>query len=84
MPPFEGLYGRACRSLACWAALEDTSAIEPEVVVDHTEKARQIKQKLQAVQDKQKKYADKYLEAELRGWGLGVFECFALEGSSEV
>ncbi|KAK9125892.1 hypothetical protein Scep_014738 [Stephania cephalantha] len=62
MPPFEALYGRPCRSPACWAAPEDTAAIGPEIVVDHTKKIRQIRQRLRAAQDRQKKYADKYHE----------------------
>ncbi|KAK9086078.1 hypothetical protein Sjap_026489 [Stephania japonica] len=36
--------------------------IGPEVVVDHTGKIRQIRMRLQAAQDRQKKYADRYLE----------------------
>ncbi|KAK9154344.1 hypothetical protein Sjap_001824 [Stephania japonica] len=62
MPPFEALYGRPCRSPACWAAPEDVAVIGPEVVVDHTEKIRQVRLRLQAAQDRQKKYADRYLE----------------------
>ncbi|KAK9104226.1 hypothetical protein Scep_021070 [Stephania cephalantha] len=36
MLPFEALYGRPCRSAACWAKPEDAVTIGPEVVVDHT------------------------------------------------
>ncbi|KAK9109934.1 hypothetical protein Sjap_017994 [Stephania japonica] len=60
MPPYEALYGRPCRSPACWAEPEDTVTIGPEIVVDHTEKIRQIRQRLRAAQDRQKKYADRY------------------------
>ncbi|KAK9154106.1 hypothetical protein Sjap_001586 [Stephania japonica] len=62
MPPFEALYGRPCKSPACWATPEDVAMIGPEVVVDHTEKIRQIRMRLQEAQDRQKKYADRYLE----------------------
>ena len=33
-------------------------AVGPETVQDHAEKVRQIRQRLQAAQDRQKKYAD--------------------------
>ena len=55
MAPFEALYGRPCRSPSCWAEPEDRATIGPEIVVDHTEKVRQIRQKLLATQDRQKK-----------------------------
>ncbi|KAK9092144.1 hypothetical protein Syun_027055 [Stephania yunnanensis] len=42
MLPIEALYGRPRRSPACWVAHEDTTVIRPEIVVDHTEKIRQI------------------------------------------
>ncbi|KAK9116228.1 hypothetical protein Sjap_015175 [Stephania japonica] len=51
MPLFEALYCKPYKSPACWATPEDTTAIGPEVVVDQTEKVRQIKQRLQAAQD---------------------------------
>ncbi|KAK9111549.1 hypothetical protein Scep_019068 [Stephania cephalantha] len=50
MPPFEALYGRPCRSPACWAEPDDVAAVGPEIVVDHTEKIRLIRQRLQAAQ----------------------------------
>ncbi|KAK9098285.1 hypothetical protein Syun_025330 [Stephania yunnanensis] len=60
MAPFEALYGRPCRSPSCWAEPEDRNLLGPEIVVDHTEKVRQIRQKLKGAQERQKKYADMY------------------------
>ncbi|KAK9126399.1 hypothetical protein Scep_015245 [Stephania cephalantha] len=60
MPPFEALYGRPCRSPTCWAEPEDTAAVGPEIVVDHTEKVKLMRQRLLAAQHRQKKYADRY------------------------
>ena len=58
MAPFEALYGRPCRTPSCWAEVADTVATGPEVIQDHIEKVRQIRQRLQAVQDWQRKYTD--------------------------
>ncbi|KAK9156418.1 hypothetical protein Sjap_003898 [Stephania japonica] len=60
MAPFEALYGRPCRSPSCWAEPEDVTAIGPEIVVDHTEKIRQIRLRLKGAQERQKKYYDLY------------------------
>ena len=60
MAPFEALYGRPYRSPACWAEPEDRVTVGPEIVIDHTEKVRQIRHRLQAAQDRQKKYFDQY------------------------
>ena len=51
MAPFEALYGRPCRTPSCWAELADTVALGPEVVQDHAEKVRLIRQRLQAAKD---------------------------------
>nr|GEU96170.1 reverse transcriptase domain-containing protein [Tanacetum cinerariifolium] len=56
--PFEALYGRKCRSLVCWAEVEDAQRIAPELVHEMTEKIVQIKQRIQATRDRQKSYAD--------------------------
>ncbi|GJX71786.1 putative reverse transcriptase domain-containing protein [Tanacetum coccineum] len=39
--PFESLYGRKCRSLVCWAEVEDTQLTGPEIIHETTEKIRQ-------------------------------------------
>ncbi|KAJ0600502.1 putative nucleotidyltransferase, Ribonuclease H [Helianthus annuus] len=57
--PFEALYGRKCRSPLCWAEVGDSQITGPELVVDTTEKIAQIRQRMAAARDRQKRYADK-------------------------
>ncbi|GKF50063.1 hypothetical protein Tco_0143314, partial [Tanacetum coccineum] len=56
--PFEGLYGRKCRSPVLWAKIGEGSLIGPELVRDLTDKVVVIKEKLKAARDCQKSYAD--------------------------
>nr|GEX49113.1 reverse transcriptase domain-containing protein [Tanacetum cinerariifolium] len=56
--PFEALYGRKCRSPICWAEVGDAQLIGRELIHETTEKIVQIKQRIQAAQDRQKSYAD--------------------------
>nr|GEW07140.1 putative reverse transcriptase domain-containing protein [Tanacetum cinerariifolium] len=55
---FEALYGRKCRSPVCWAEVRDAQLTSPELVHETIEKIVQIKQRIQAAQDRQKSYAD--------------------------
>ncbi|GJW20081.1 reverse transcriptase domain-containing protein [Tanacetum coccineum] len=55
--PFEALYGRKCRSPILWAEVGEGQLRGPELVT--TEKISQIKDRLKAVRDRQKSYADK-------------------------
>ncbi|GKC41345.1 putative reverse transcriptase domain-containing protein [Tanacetum coccineum] len=57
--PFEALYGRKCRSPMLWAKIEESSLIGPKLVLKTTYKVVLIKEKLKAVRDSQKSYADK-------------------------
>ncbi|GJS20317.1 reverse transcriptase domain-containing protein [Tanacetum coccineum] len=57
--PFEALYGRKCRSPITWAEVGEGHLIGPELVQETTEKISQIKDRLKAVRDHQKSYADK-------------------------
>ncbi|GJU52294.1 putative reverse transcriptase domain-containing protein [Tanacetum coccineum] len=57
--PFEGLYGRKCRSPIMWAEVGEGQLIGPELVHVTTEKISQIKDRLKAARDRQKSYADK-------------------------
>ncbi|GJV15937.1 putative reverse transcriptase domain-containing protein [Tanacetum coccineum] len=57
--PFEGLYGRKCRSPICWAEVGDAQLTGPEIVRETTEKIIQIKHRLQASRDRQRSYANK-------------------------
>ncbi|GJU09218.1 putative reverse transcriptase domain-containing protein [Tanacetum coccineum] len=56
--PFEALYGRKCRSLVCWAEVRDAQLTGPELIHETTKKIVQIKQRIQAAQDRQKSYTD--------------------------
>ncbi|GJZ78108.1 putative reverse transcriptase domain-containing protein [Tanacetum coccineum] len=56
---FGALYSRKCRSLIMWAEVGEGQLIGPELVQETTEKILQIKDRLKAVRDCQKIYADK-------------------------
>nr|GEX28740.1 hypothetical protein [Tanacetum cinerariifolium] len=56
--PFEELYGRKFRSPVCWAEVGEVQLIGPEIVQETSEKIIQIKQRIQAVRDRQKSYAN--------------------------
>nr|GEX79489.1 putative reverse transcriptase domain, ribonuclease H-like domain, aspartic peptidase domain protein [Tanacetum cinerariifolium] len=56
--PFKALYGRKCRSPVCWAEVGDAQLTGPELIHKTTEKIVQIKQRIQAVRDRQKSYAN--------------------------
>nr|GFB09799.1 reverse transcriptase domain-containing protein [Tanacetum cinerariifolium] len=55
---FEALYGRKCRSPILWAEIGESSLIGPELIQETTDKVVLIKEKLKAVRDHQKSYAD--------------------------
>ncbi|GJV35445.1 putative reverse transcriptase domain-containing protein [Tanacetum coccineum] len=57
--PFEALYGRKCRSPIMGAEIGEGQLIGPELVQETTEKILQIKDRLKAMRDRQKSYADK-------------------------
>ncbi|GKD03804.1 putative reverse transcriptase domain-containing protein [Tanacetum coccineum] len=56
--PFEALYGQKCRSPVYWAEVGEVQLTGPEIVQETTEKIVQIKQRMQAVRDRQKSYVD--------------------------
>ncbi|GJU59621.1 hypothetical protein Tco_1237387 [Tanacetum coccineum] len=56
--PFEALYGRKCRSPVLWAKIGEGRLIGPELVHETTDKVVVIKEKLQALRNRQKSYAD--------------------------
>nr|GEV85716.1 putative reverse transcriptase domain, ribonuclease H-like domain, aspartic peptidase domain protein [Tanacetum cinerariifolium] len=56
--PFEALYGRKCRSPACWAEVRDVQLTGTEIISETTEKTVQIRQRLQAARDRQRSYAN--------------------------
>ncbi|GJU85253.1 putative reverse transcriptase domain-containing protein [Tanacetum coccineum] len=57
--PFEALYGRKCHSLIMWAEVGEGQLIGLELVQETTEKISQIKDRLKAARDRQKRYVDK-------------------------
>ncbi|GKD31818.1 putative reverse transcriptase domain-containing protein, partial [Tanacetum coccineum] len=66
---FEALYGRKCRSPACWAEVRDVQLTGPEIIHETTEKIVQIRQRLQAARDRQRSYSNvrrKPLEFQVR------------------
>nr|GEY40219.1 reverse transcriptase domain-containing protein [Tanacetum cinerariifolium] len=56
--PFEALYGRKCRSPVCWTEVGEAQILGPELIQETTKKIVQNKQRMQAVHDRQKSYAD--------------------------
>ncbi|GKA69756.1 putative reverse transcriptase domain, ribonuclease H-like domain, aspartic peptidase domain protein [Tanacetum coccineum] len=56
--PFEALYGQKCRSPVCWAEVGDVQLTGLEIVHETTEKVVQIRQRLQAARDRQRRYAN--------------------------
>ncbi|GKD08797.1 hypothetical protein Tco_1188482, partial [Tanacetum coccineum] len=63
---FEALYGRKCRSSVCWAELRDVQLIGPKIIHETTEKIVQIRQRLQAARDRQRR--------KLNPWYIGPFK----------
>ena len=59
MAPFEALYGRPCRSPACWWESTDKILLGPDMVRKTSEKIDLIRRRMKATQDRQKSYADK-------------------------
>nr|GEU51859.1 putative reverse transcriptase domain-containing protein [Tanacetum cinerariifolium] len=63
--PFEALYGRKCRSPVCWAEVGYVQLTGPEIIHETTKKIVQIRQRLQAMRDRQRSYANlnpRYIE----------------------
>ena len=58
MSPFEGLYGRKCRSPVCWDDVGERKLLGPELVQLIVEKVALIKERLKTAQSRQKSYAD--------------------------
>ena len=58
MAPYEALYGRRCRTSVCWTELNEHKVVGPDIVKDTKDKVRVIQQRLKAVSDRHKSYAD--------------------------
>ncbi|GJX24229.1 putative reverse transcriptase domain-containing protein, partial [Tanacetum coccineum] len=64
--PFEALYGRKCRSPVCWTEVGEAHILGPELIQETTERIVQIKQRMQAARDRQKrKFGDVAYKLEL-------------------
>ena len=59
MAPFQALYGRKCITPVCWLEAREKQFAEPEIVQETANKAKSIRERLKAAQDRQKSYADK-------------------------
>ena len=59
MVPFEALYGRPCKSPACWLVTGDRLVLGPDLVREVTEKIKLIRKRMKEAQSRQKSYADK-------------------------
>ena len=59
MAPYEAMYGRPCRSPTCWEDMSDTYVFGPHFVRESIERIAMIRKRMQAAQDRQKKYADR-------------------------
>ena len=57
MVPYEALYGRKCRTPACWIDLNEHKVIGLDIVKETKEKVQIIQQRLNATCDRQKCYA---------------------------
>nr|GEX49469.1 putative reverse transcriptase domain-containing protein [Tanacetum cinerariifolium] len=56
--PFEALYGQKCRSPVCWAKVRDVQFTRPKIIHETTKKIVKIRQRMQAVRDRQRSYAN--------------------------
>ncbi|GJU51321.1 putative reverse transcriptase domain-containing protein [Tanacetum coccineum] len=56
--PYEALYGQKCRSPVCWTKVREAQLTGLKLIQETTEKIVLIKQRIQAAQDRQKRYAN--------------------------
>ncbi|XP_020240110.1 uncharacterized protein LOC109818964 [Cajanus cajan] len=59
MKPFEALYGRKCRTPLCWFKEGESMMVGPEIILETTEKVKQIQERMRVAQSREKYYADK-------------------------
>ena len=58
MTPFEGLYGRRCRSPVCWDDVGERKLLGPKLVQLTVEKITLIKERLKVAQSRQRTYVN--------------------------
>ncbi|GJX54981.1 putative reverse transcriptase domain-containing protein [Tanacetum coccineum] len=78
--PFEALYGRKCRSRVCWAEVGDVQLTGTEIIHETTEKIVQIRQRLQAVRDRQRSVIRFGKQGKLNPRYIGPFKILELIG----
>ncbi|KAH9763374.1 Endonuclease [Citrus sinensis] len=59
MAPYEALYGRKCRSPIHWDEMGERRHLGPDLITASFEAIEKIRQRMQATQSRQKRYADK-------------------------
>jgi len=59
MVPYEALYGRRCRTPLCWYQDGEEVLVGPELLEQTTEKVRMVRDRMLALQSRQKAYADR-------------------------
>ncbi|GJR84660.1 hypothetical protein Tco_0155445 [Tanacetum coccineum] len=74
--PFEALYGRKCRSHIGWAKVGDSQLTGPEIIHETTEIIIQIKSRVRATRECQKRYANGKLNPRY----IGPFKIIAKVG----
>ncbi|GJY23946.1 putative reverse transcriptase domain-containing protein [Tanacetum coccineum] len=72
--PFEALYDRKCRSPVCWAEVGDVQLTGPEIIHETTEKIVQIRQRLQAARDRQRRIIRFGKQGKLNPRYIGIFK----------
>jgi hypothetical protein len=60
MAPYEGLYGRKCRSPLYWDEVGEKQLLGPEIVQDTKDKIALIRKRMLTAQSRQKSYADQH------------------------
>jgi hypothetical protein len=58
MAPFEGLYGRRCRTPLSWSQTGERKIFGPDLVTEAEEKVKTIQNNLKAAQSRQESYAN--------------------------
>ncbi|GJW28005.1 putative reverse transcriptase domain-containing protein [Tanacetum coccineum] len=56
--PFDALYGMKCQTSIAWAKVGESKIFGPEIIQETTDKIMQIKERLKAIRDRQKSYAN--------------------------
>ena len=75
MAPYEALYGRPCRSPACWLEVGDNKFLGPEMIQDTSSKIELIRNRIRIAQDRQNNFVDagrRHVDFEVDGPGVGA------------